>query len=89
MLNLWELFGLYFGAAGIAEVTLASFFIAAAVSILIIIYRLIRKIGDEYIPFGPFLVLGCFIIIFAGDGAVFRLFVSFCKMLSRKLVGGF
>lgn len=71
----------------ICEVTLLSFFLAAAISILVILYRKIRKIDDEYIPFGPFLVMGAFVVMFAGDGFVLRSFVSFCKFLSFKLTG--
>lgn len=65
-----------------------SFFVAAAISILVLIYRAIRKSEDEYIPFGPFLVIAAFVVMFAGDGFVLRGFVSFCKMISNKLVGG-
>lgn len=87
MLNLWEHFGLYFGASTIAEVSLLAFFIAAIISVIVLIYRAIRKNKDEYIPFGPFLVLSALFIIFAGDGVVFRCFMSFCKAISGKLLG--
>lgn len=79
--------GLYFGATAIAEVSLMAFFVAAAVSIVVLIYRLIKKNEDEYVPFGPFLVIGMFFVIFAGDGTVIRCFMSFCKMISNKLLG--
>lgn len=88
MLSLWALFGLYFGMTPICEVTLLSFFVAAIVSIPILIYRAIKKVKDEYIPFGPFLVISAIFVMFAGDGFVLRCFVSFCKMVSNKLVGG-
>lgn len=78
--------GLYFGMTAICEVSLLSFFVAAAVSILVILYRKIRKNEDEYIPFGPFLVIAAFVVMFAGDGFVLRSFVSFCKFLSRKII---
>ena len=87
-LNLWERFGLYFGMTAICEVSLLSFFIGAVISIIVLIYRKIKKIKDEYIPFGPFLVIASFVVLFTGDGFVLRLFVSFCKMISNKLVGG-
>ena len=89
MLNLWELFGLYFGMTAIGEVTLLSFFVAAAISILVLIYRAIIKSDDEYIPFGPFLVIAAFVVMFAGDGFVLRGFVSFCKFLSAKIIALF
>lgn len=73
----------------ISEVTLFSFFIAAGISIVVLLYRAIKKVEDEYIPFGPFLVMAAFFVMFAGDGVVLRGFVGFCKMISSKLVGGF
>lgn len=54
--------GLYFGLANIVIVSLVSFLIGAILSILLIIFK-IKKI-DEYIPFGPFIVIGAFITIF-------------------------
>lgn len=49
--------GLFFGGTATAEITLAAFFIAAVISIIILIYRLLRKKNDEYVAFGPFLVI--------------------------------
>ena len=72
----------------ICEISMFSFFIAAIISIPVLIYRAIKKIKDEYIPFGPFLVLATFFVMFAGDGFVLRCFVSFCKMISNQLIGG-
>ncbi len=79
--------GLYFGMSTIAEISLLAFFIAAIVSIIVLLFRLIRKNKDEYVPFGPFLVLAAFCLIFMGDGFVFQYFVTFCKMISNKLLG--
>ena len=79
--------GLYFGMSTIAEISLLAFFIAAAVSIVVLLFRLIRKNNDEYIPFGPFLVLAAFCLMFMGDGFVFQYFIAFCKMISNKLLG--
>ena len=79
--------GLYFGATSIAEISLLAFFIAAVISIIVLLSRLIRKNKDEYVPFGPFLVIAAFCLIFLGDGVVFKYFVAFCKMISNKLLG--
>lgn len=79
--------GLYFGGTAIAEVSMLAFFIAATISVLVLLYRLVRKDKDEYVPFGPFLVLAAFFVMFAGDGIVVRYFMSFCKMLSNKILG--
>ncbi len=54
--------GLYFGLANIIIVSLLSFLIGAILSILLIAFK-IKKM-DEYIPFGPFIVIGAFITIF-------------------------
>ncbi len=78
--------GLYFGASSIAEISLLAFFIAAIMSIAIILIRSLMKNEDEYIPFGPFLVLSALIIIFARNGIVFESFVGLCKMISNKLL---
>ena len=54
--------GLYFGLSNIIIVTLLSFLIGAVLSIILLATK-IKKM-DEYIPFGPFIVLGSFISIF-------------------------
>ena len=54
--------GLYFGLSNIIAVTLLSFLIGALLSIILLATK-IKKM-DEYIPFGPFIVLGTFISIF-------------------------
>lgn len=55
--------GLFFGQYNIIVVTLLSFLIGAVMGILLIITR--RKKSSEYIPFGPFIVIACFLCIFA------------------------
>lgn len=54
--------GLYFGLSNIIVITLLSFLIGAILSILLLATK-IKKM-DEYIPFGPFIVIGTFISIF-------------------------
>ena len=54
--------GLYFGLTNIIVITLLSFLIGAILSIILLATK-IKKM-DEYIPFGPFIVLGTFISIF-------------------------
>ena len=54
--------GLYFGLSNIIVITLVSFLIGAVLSIVLLATK-IKKM-DEYIPFGPFIVLGTFISIF-------------------------
>ena len=78
--------GLYFGVTATAEISLLAFFIAAVACIAILLVRLFTKSKDEYIPFGPFLALAAIFLIFAGDGVVFGYFMSFCNMISSKLL---
>ncbi len=54
--------GLYFGFSKIIVIALLSFLIGAILSIILLLTRI--KKSDEYIPFGPFIVLGTFITIF-------------------------
>ncbi|MCI8640843.1 MAG: prepilin peptidase [Clostridia bacterium] len=54
--------GIYFGLSNIIAITLVSFLIGAILSIFLLVTK-IKKM-NEYIPFGPFIVLGTFISIF-------------------------
>ena len=54
--------GLFFGLSNIIIVTLVSFLIGAVLSIILLATK-IRK-TDEYIPFGPFIVIASFISMF-------------------------
>lgn len=54
--------GLYFGLSNIVVITLLSFLIGAVLSIILLVTK-IKKM-DEYIPFGPFIVMGAFTSIF-------------------------
>lgn len=54
--------GLYFGLSNIIIITLISFLIGAILSILLLITKI--KKTDEYIPFGPFIVIATFISMY-------------------------
>lgn len=54
--------GLFFGLSNIIIVTLVSFLIGAILSIILLITKI--KKTDEYIPFGPFIVIASFISIY-------------------------
>ena len=54
--------GLYFGLTNIIIITLLSFLIGAILSIILLVTK-IRKM-DQYIAFGPFIVIATFIAIF-------------------------
>lgn len=54
--------GLYFGFANMIAIIFMSFLIGAILSIVLIITK--RKKASEYIPFGPFIVIACYISMF-------------------------
>ena len=54
--------GLFFGWFPIIIVSVIAFLLAAIISIGILIFK--RKKSSEYIPFGPFIVAACFILMF-------------------------
>lgn len=57
--------GLFFGWRSIIAISILSFLIAALYSLGLIIYKSIKKQEvEEFIPFGPFIVLASFILIF-------------------------
>lgn len=79
--------GLYFGAASIAEISLLAFFIGAIISIFIILIRkLVLKVDDEYMAFGPFLTLSTLICIFIPSNTVFYLFMKLCTGISSLII---
>lgn len=54
--------GLYFGFANMIAITFMAFLIGAIISVILIILKV--KKTNEYIPFGPFIVIACYIMIF-------------------------
>lgn len=54
--------GLYFGLSNIIIITLLSFLIGAILSIVLLVSKI--KKSNEYIPFGPFIVIATFISIY-------------------------
>lgn len=54
--------GLFFGLSNIIIITLVSFLIGAILSIILLATRI--KKSDEYIPFGPFIVIATFISMY-------------------------
>ena len=54
--------GILFGLSNIIVITLLSFLIGAILSIILLITK-IRK-SSEYIPFGPFIVIGTYISMY-------------------------
>ena len=57
--------GLFFGWRSIIAISILAFFIAALYSIILIIKNYIKKQDiEEFIPFGPFIVLASFVVMF-------------------------
>ena len=57
--------GLFFGWRSVIAITILSFFIAAIFSVILIIKNKIKKQEiNEFIPFGPFIVVASFIVMF-------------------------
>lgn len=54
--------GLFFGLSNIIIITLVSFLIGAILSIILLVSKI--KKSDEYIPFGPFIVIATFISMY-------------------------
>ena len=54
--------GLFFGLTNIVIITLVSFLIGAILSIVLLVTKI--KKSDEYIPFGPFIVIATFISMY-------------------------
>ena len=68
--------GLFFGWLNIIEVSVIAFLLAAVISIILIVTKI--KKTDEYIPFGPFIVIASFIVIIVPQDvlllALFKIF---------------
>ena len=67
--------GLYFGFANIIIISVLSFLIGAVLSIFLLVTRI--KKSDEYIPFGPFIVIGTFITIFVPYVSLINILLNF------------
>lgn len=54
--------GLYFGLSGIIVISLIAFLLGAIISVILLATKI--KKTDEYIPFGPFIVIAALIVLF-------------------------
>ncbi len=60
--KLMGMLGLFFGFANTIQIFVLSFFIGAIVSIFLLLTKI--KKSDDYVPFGPFIVVASFITMF-------------------------
>ena len=75
--------GLYFGLSNIILVTLISFLLGAFISVTLLITKI--KKTDEYIPFGPFIVLACFIMMVVPFSTILSLMVTIFSLGLLKI----
>ena len=66
--------GLYFGFTNIIMITLMAFLFAAIISIFLLATKIKKK--SEYIPFGPFIVVACFINMLVPFNLIFLVLVK-------------
>ena len=66
--------GLYFGFASMVSIIFISFLIGAILSIILILIK--RKKASEYIPFGPFIVISCYIAMFVPLNSLLNLLLQ-------------
>ena len=66
--------GLYFGLSNIIIITLVSFLIGAILSIILLVTKI--KKSDEYIPFGPFIVISTFICMVVPFGTILNILMT-------------
>ena len=66
--------GLFFGLTNIIVISILAFLIGAIVSIILLIIR--NKKANQYIPFGPFIVIGAVITIFVPFNILFNILMT-------------
>lgn len=70
--KLMGVLGLLFGVTDVTLLMILSFFIGAILSIVL----LILKKAKEYIPFGPFIVISCFIIMIIPNEVIMNVLIK-------------
>lgn len=66
--------GLYFGLSGIIVISLIAFLLGAIISVILLATKI--KKTDEYIPFGPFIVIAAIITIFVPFGILIEILLK-------------
>ncbi len=72
--KLMGVLGLYFGLSNIIIIALLSFLIGAILSIFLLVTKI--KKANEYIPFGPFIVIGTFITMIVPFSAILNILLT-------------
>ena len=77
--------GLFFGWMNMIVISLIAFLLAAVISIFLLASK--KKTTDEYIPFGPFIVMATFIVMIVPfDILLFVLFKIFTLGMYQGVV---
>ena len=74
--------GLFFGWRTIIIISLIAFLLGAIIGVALIICK--RKTGDEYIPFGPFIVIATIIAIFVPFNVLFFVLIKIFTLGTYK-----
>ena len=75
--------GLYFGAMSMGVLSILSFLIGAILSILLLVFKI--KKSSDYIPFGPFIVIAAFIMMFVPFRTILGILITiFTLGLNRR-----
>lgn len=72
--KLMGMLGLFFGLANIVQIFVLSFLIGAIISIFLLVTKV--KKSDEYIPFGPFIVMASFITMIIPASTMFNWLIA-------------
>lgn len=66
--------GLFFGFYNTIMITLISFLLGAVISVILLLTRI--KKTSEYIPFGPFIVMACFVVMLIPSQTLLSLLIT-------------
>lgn len=78
--------GFMFGIKKILVITLISFFFGAIIGSILLIIK--KKEADGYIPFGPFIVIGAFFMMFISPDVIINIYIAFCSWLGMQMSDG-
>ena len=78
--------GLFFGWKNIIAISITAFFIAAIITIYLLITKIKSK--DEYIPFGPFIVIASFISIVVPADIIFNILLEISGLIIKIITFG-
>lgn len=76
--------GLYFGLSGIIVISLIAFLLGAIISVILLVTKI--KKSSEYIPFGPFIVLAAFIVMFVPFGTLVTILLKVFTLGMYKVI---